>query len=64
MMTLWCIFVVLSSLLAVGLPLRWLLGGGRPLDEDAWIQVPFLGLAAAVLFFQNLVIPKDYCIWC
>src|SRR5262249_36858298 len=32
-----------------------LLNRGRPLDESAWLQTPFIGLAAVALVSQNLV---------
>src|SRR5262249_35507272 len=41
--------------LLVGLPLRWLLKGGRPLEGSDWVDVPFLGLAGALLPLLELV---------
>ncbi len=55
MLTLWCIAVVCGSCLLVGVPVRWLLTGRAPLDQAAWIEAPFLGIAVIVLFTQNLV---------
>jgi hypothetical protein len=55
MTTAWCIAVVLGSVLAVGIPVCWLLGGRRPLDESSWVKVPFLGIGAVTLLLQNLV---------
>jgi hypothetical protein len=53
--TLWCITVILISMMAVGVPLRWLLGGRKPLNELAWIEAPFLGIAVIALVLQNLI---------
>jgi hypothetical protein len=55
LLTAWCIAVVVGALAAAGIPLAWLLNGRRPLDEPAWVEVPFLGMAALVLVLQNLV---------
>ena len=55
MLTLWCIAVVCGGILLVGVPVRWLLNAEAPLDRHAWIEAPFLGVAAIVLFTQNLV---------
>jgi hypothetical protein len=55
MTTVWCIAVVLGSVLVVGIPVCWLIGGRRPLDESSWVKVPFLGIGAATLILQNLV---------
>jgi hypothetical protein len=54
-LTIWCIAVVCGSILAVGLPVRWLLNSRQPLTPSAWIEVPFYGIAAIILFLQNLV---------
>src|SRR3954454_23958795 len=53
--TAWCVAVVFTSILFLGIPVAWLLSGRRPLNEWGWIQVPFLGIAAVVLVLQNLV---------
>jgi hypothetical protein len=55
LLTVWCVGVVLTSILFVGIPLTWLLSGRKPLNEWGWIQVPFLGIAAIILILQNLV---------
>jgi hypothetical protein len=52
--TIWCIAVVVISIVAVGVPLRWLLNSRRPLGILEWIEAPFLGIAAIVLVLQNL----------
>jgi hypothetical protein len=54
-LTFWCILAVLGSLLAVGIPVCWLLGGRKPLAAGAFIRAPFLGMAVIVLVLQNLV---------
>jgi len=43
------------ALFGVGVPVQWLLGGRRPLDERGWAYAPFLGMAVIVLVLQNLV---------
>ncbi len=53
--TFWCITVIMISMMAVGVPLRWLLGGRKPLNELAWIEAPFLGIAAIALVLQNFI---------
>jgi hypothetical protein len=55
MLTLLCIAVVCGSILAVGLPVCWLLNSRARLSGSAWIEVPFFGIAAIVLVLQNLV---------
>ena len=55
LVTVWCIGLTLFSLVFVGVPVQWLLGGRRPLDERGWIHAPFLGLGVVVLVLQNLV---------
>jgi hypothetical protein len=50
--TAWCVAVVLGGVLAVGLPVQWLLGGRRALEEVQWARAPLLGLAAIVLPLQ------------
>jgi hypothetical protein len=60
--TLWCIAVVLVAVLAFGLPVQWLIGGRRPLDESQWVRAPLTGLATIVLCAQPLVymdVPVD-----
>ncbi len=62
-LTAWCIALALLGPLALGLPVRWLLGGRRPLDEVAWVQAPFLGIGAIVLPLQAFVyldVPVKY----
>src|SRR5262245_13715077 len=54
-LTLWCVVVVLGSILLVGLPLSWLLNGRRPLGKTEVLLVPFLGIAGIILPLQNLV---------
>src|SRR5947209_5762555 len=53
--TVLCLATALASPLLVGLPLRSLLRRGRPLDGRAWLEVPFVGLAAIVLVLQTAV---------
>jgi hypothetical protein len=55
LLTLWCVAIVLGGLFAFGVPLRWLLQGGRPLGKREWLEAPFLGAAAPVLVLHNLV---------
>lgn len=47
--------VALLSTLALGVPVRWLLGGRKPLAVGDWLQAPFLGVAAVILPLQDLV---------
>jgi hypothetical protein len=54
-LTVWCITVALAGVWWLGVPTQWLLGGGRPLSGADWVRAPFVGLAVAVLFLQNLV---------
>jgi hypothetical protein len=53
--TLVSIAVVLTSIFLVGAPLSWLLNGRTWSGEQAWLESPFLGIAAIVLILQNLV---------
>ena len=55
MATLWCITFVLVAPLAVGLPVLRLIGGRRPLDEEAWLASAFFGIGVIVLLLQNLL---------
>ena len=53
--TIQCITVVLISIFFVGVPLSWLLNGRSWPGERAWLEAPFLGIAAITLILQNLV---------
>jgi hypothetical protein len=53
--TVLCLVTALGSPLLVGVPVRWLLRRGRPLNERAWLEAPFVGLATIILVLQNLV---------
>lgn len=53
--TIWCITVVLISIVLVGVPLSWLLNRRKWTGEQAWLEAPFLGIAAIILILQNLV---------
>src|SRR6266545_4499411 len=53
--TIWCITIVVISIVAVGAPVSWLLNNRRPLSEQDWIETPFLGIAVIILVLQNLV---------
>jgi hypothetical protein len=55
LLTIWCVVVVCGSIFAVGTPVRWLLNSREPLTPSAWVEVPFYGIAAIILFLQNLV---------
>ena len=58
-----CVAEVLVGTLAVGVPVRWALGRGLPLDERAWVEAPFAGVAAVVVPLQALVychLPVQY----
>jgi hypothetical protein len=55
LITIYCITVVLISIVFVGIPFTWLLHGCRWQGERAWLQAPFLGIAAIVLILQSLV---------
>src|SRR5205823_5713434 len=50
-----CLLTALGSPLLVGVPVRWLLRRGQPLNERAWLEAPFVGLATLILALQNLV---------
>jgi hypothetical protein len=50
-----CVAVVLLGTIALGVPVRWLLGRCRPLDEGGWVAAPFVGIAAVILSLQTLV---------
>jgi hypothetical protein len=52
--TAWCLGVIAAGLLGIGLPVQWLLGGRRPLEERDWVRAPFLGLATIVLAGEAL----------
>jgi hypothetical protein len=54
-LTIWCISIVVGSLLAVGVPAVWITSGRRPFTEMSWVQAPFLGASLIVLVCQNLV---------
>jgi hypothetical protein len=54
-LTAWCIAVALGGIVAIGVPVAWLINGRRPLTEEDWIKAPFLGVATIVLCLQNLV---------
>lgn len=54
-LTLSCVAVALFSPLLVGIPVRWLLQRGRPLEERGWLEAPFVGLATIILPLQGLV---------
>jgi hypothetical protein len=68
-LTLWCVTVVLGSLMLAGIPVAWLLRGRRPLTGADFLLAPFLGMAAIILICQNLVyldIPLGWsapCLW-
>jgi hypothetical protein len=53
--TVLCLAAALGSPLLVGLPLLRLLRRGRPQSERAWLETPFVGLAAIIVVLQNLV---------
>jgi hypothetical protein len=58
-----CVAEVLVGTLAIGVPVRWAVGRCRPLDERAWVEAPFVGIAAVVLPLQTLVychVPVQY----
>jgi hypothetical protein len=57
-LAIWTIAVVRISLLAVGIPMGWLIGGRKPLDESAWIQVPFLGLGDFLQRYYHTIPPQ------
>jgi hypothetical protein len=63
MRTVCCLGVVLAGLFAVGVPVSWLLGGRKPLDESGWVKAPFLGLAVVVLLLQNLIYLDVRLVW-
>ena len=48
--TAWSIVAVLGSVLAVGLPVQWLMGGRRRLSASDWVRAPVMGLSAIVVF--------------
>jgi hypothetical protein len=50
-----CVAEVLVGTLAVGVPVRWAIGRCRPLEERAWVEAPFVGIAAVVVPLQALV---------
>jgi hypothetical protein len=54
-MTAACIAIALLAPIAMGLPLRWVIGGCKALSKNQWISAPFLGIAALVILLQNLV---------
>jgi len=68
-LTLWCVTVVLGSLMLAGIPVAWLLRGRRALTGADFLLAPFLGMAAIILLCQNLVyvdIPIAWstpCVW-
>jgi hypothetical protein len=55
LITIWCIVIIVISIVAIGAPLRWLLNGRSTFGAYEWIEVPFLGIAAIILILQNLV---------
>ncbi len=54
MLTLVCIVVTIGSLWFVGIPVTLLLSEPHDDNEMLWIAAPFIGLAAVILFLQNL----------
>jgi hypothetical protein len=57
--TAWCLAVAFLAPWVVGAPLRWLVGGCRPLRPGDWLWVPLAGLAGIVLPLQNLAVWAD-----
>src|SRR5437879_6067070 len=55
LLTIWCVVSVLASMLALGVPLRWLLNHLQPLGKVEWLEAPVLGAAAAMLALHNLI---------
>jgi hypothetical protein len=55
LVTIQCIAIVLISIVFVGIPCSWLLNGRKWRGELAWLEMPFLGIAAIILILQNLV---------
>src|SRR5262245_46317583 len=53
--TIWCIIIIWISIFFVGIPFNWLLHGRTWPGEQAWLEAPFLGIAAIILLLQNLV---------
>jgi len=53
--TVLCVVTALATPFLVGLPVRLLLRRGGPLDERAWLEAPFVGVAIIVVALQNLV---------
>jgi hypothetical protein len=54
-LTIWCVTVVLGSLWLWGLPVAWLVKGRHQLTGADFLLAPFLGIAAILVVFQNLV---------
>ncbi|HYV37909.1 MAG TPA: hypothetical protein VE988_19645, partial [Gemmataceae bacterium] len=52
MPTILCLLVPIASLMLAGLVVRGVLARGKALDEAAWLQVPFIGVAVNVLILQ------------
>ena len=57
LLTIWCIFIVLTTVVAVGVPVTWVFSGRQPLTEFSWIKVPFLGVATIVLVARFMSTP-------
>src|SRR5262245_38406843 len=53
--TLRTVLIAVASPWLVGVPLRWLIGRLRPVEDEGWLEAPFLGLATIILGLQNLV---------
>src|SRR5262249_53938710 len=58
LLTMWCILVILGSLLLAGLLACWLLNGRQPLRARDHCQAPFIGLAVLFLIPENLLPPN------
>jgi hypothetical protein len=47
--------MTLLGVLGVGIPVRWLLGRCRPMTEQGWVEVPFVGISAVILLLHTPV---------
>jgi hypothetical protein len=53
LLVLWSLLAPAASMVVIGAAVRGLLARGKALDEIAWAQVPFVGLAVTVLVLQT-----------